>query len=64
MVLNRDQERWAAALWVEKNHGDAGPVYIAKQVERLALVGDEPGVETWNAIADRFDQLKCQRTAN
>ena len=22
MVLNRDQELWAVALWVEKNHGE------------------------------------------
>jgi hypothetical protein len=64
MVLTRDQERWAAALWVEKNHGDAGPAYIAKQVERLALEGDEAGVENWKAIADRFDQLACKSTAN
>ncbi|MXO91091.1 DUF6961 family protein [Pontixanthobacter aquaemixtae] len=64
MVLNRDQERWAAALWVEKNHGEAGPAYIAKQVERLTFEGDEAGVETWKAIGDRFDQLMRKSTAN
>lgn len=25
MVLNRDQELWAVALWVEKNHGKRDP---------------------------------------
>lgn len=64
MLLNRDQERWAAALWVEQKHGDAGTAYIAKQVERLVLKGDEAGVETWKTIGDRFDQLKCKSTAN
>jgi hypothetical protein len=33
-------------------------------VERLASEGDEAGVETWKAIADRFDQLACKSTAN
>lgn len=64
MVLNRDQQRWAAALWVEKNHGDAEPAYIAKEVERLTLEGDYAGVETWNAIADRFDQLRRKNNVN
>ncbi len=30
MVLNRDQELWAVALRVEKNHGEEGPAYIAE----------------------------------
>ncbi|MXP15772.1 hypothetical protein GRI44_13530 [Altererythrobacter confluentis] len=64
MVLNRDQELWAVALWVEKNHGAAGPAYMAEQVKRLANEGDAAGVETWKTIADRFDQLKCQNATN
>ena len=58
MVLTRDQELWGVALWVEKNHGDGGPFYIASQVERLASKGDEAGVAMWRTVADRFDQLR------
>ena len=35
-MLTRDQELWAAALWVERNHGDSGLDHIAREVERLA----------------------------
>ena len=57
-MLTRDQELWGIALWVEKNHGDDGPSYIASQVERLALKGDEAGVAMWLRVADRFKQLR------
>ncbi|MCP9221476.1 hypothetical protein MKP08_01770 [Erythrobacter sp. LQ02-29] len=60
MVLNRDQELWAVALWVEKNHGKEGPAYIAQQIERLFNEGDEAGIATWKTVAERFDQLSCQ----
>ena len=52
MVLTREQELWGVALWVETNHGDRGSSYIAGQIERLALQGDDAGVDTVkNALA-------------
>lgn len=57
MVLTRDQELWGVTLWVEKNHGENGPTFIAQQIERLALEGDEAGVAMWRTVAERFDQL-------
>ena len=42
--MTQEQEIWAVALWVEKHHGDLGPVYIAEQIGRLALARDEAGV--------------------
>lgn len=64
MVLTRDQELWAAALWVERNHGDSGLDHIEREVERLAAEGDEAGVETWEAIADRYRRLRAKTRAN
>jgi len=58
MVLTRDQELWGIALWVEKNHGESGPTYVASQIERLTLEGDEAGVTMWRTVAERFDQLR------
>lgn len=63
-MKNRDQELWACALWVEKNHGDDGPAYIGEQVKRLALEGDEAGIATWLGIADRFDTLRKSTTGH
>lgn len=57
MVLTRDQELWGIALWVEMNHGESGPAFVAKQIERLALEGDVSGVAMWRTVAERFDQL-------
>lgn len=53
----RDQELWACALWIEKQHGRAGARFIGEKVKRLALEGDFVGVATWRAIADRYDML-------
>lgn len=46
------------ALWVEKNHGDHGSAYIAEQIGRLALAGDEAGVTMWKKVAARYSELK------
>jgi len=51
------------ALWVEKHHGEDGPAYIAKEVERLALEGDDEGVAMWRQVAERFDALNQTRNA-
>lgn len=57
-VMTRDQELWAIALWVEKNHGDGAADYIGQQVRRLALQGAQDGIDLWLAVADRFDALQ------
>ena len=57
-MLSREQELWAIALWVEKNHGDGAAAYIQQQVKRWTEAGDEGGRSLWLAIADRFDALQ------
>lgn len=57
-MLNRDQELWAVALWVEKNHGDQGTTYISGQIERLASINADGGVAMWREVADRFERLR------
>jgi hypothetical protein len=56
--MNRAQEIMAEALWVERNHGDPGPVFIAGRIGALALTGDIAGVERWKAIAAEFLRLQ------
>jgi hypothetical protein len=48
---------WGVAPWVEKNLGKSWPAYIASQIERLALEGDDSGVAMWRTVAERRDQL-------
>jgi hypothetical protein len=53
-----DWELWACATTVERQHCGDAPRFIAKRIEELALAGDDKGVEVWNAIASRLDQLR------
>lgn len=45
-------------LWVEKTHGDAGPDHIAREISRVASLGDEAAIAMWRAVAERYDQLR------
>lgn len=56
--MNRDQELWGVALWVEKHHGEAGWLYIARQQDRLLAEGDFDGVAMWRAVSARFEKLQ------
>ena len=56
--MTPEHQIWAVALWVEKNHGDHGSAYIAEQIGRLALAGDEAGVTMWKKVAARYSELK------
>lgn len=58
----REQELWSIALWLDRKHGVKSPEHIRQQVERLALAGDRGGVELWQRIADRYDQLFTSRS--
>lgn len=62
--MTPDHELWAVALWAEKRHRTDAPRFIAEQIGRLALEGDEKGVARWRAIAERLDQLQPDETAS
>ena len=53
-----DQERWAEALAIERIHGDRAPLWVAERIGALALAGDVAGVERFNQIAKRLDELR------
>lgn len=56
MTLDRDV--MAEALWVEHNHGDRGPAFVARQIGALALRGDEAGIARWLRIARALASLR------
>jgi len=53
-----DRELWACALQVERQHGKDAPRFVAERIGALAVAGDQDGVTTWKAIAQRLDQLR------
>lgn len=63
-MLTRDQELWAMALHVEREHGDNGPQFIAEQIERNRLAGEQGGVDLWEAVRRRFAQLSGQTSVS
>jgi hypothetical protein len=56
--MTPQQERWAEALMVERQHGDDAPRVIAERIGALAANGDFDGVARWRAIAERLTQLR------
>ena len=56
-VLTSEQERWAEAATIHRQHGERARVHVAEQIGRLALAGDQAGIRRWSEIAARLDQL-------
>lgn len=62
VTIPREQEIWGIALWVEKNRGQLGAIFIAEQIGRLALTGETEGIRLWTEVARRFDKLHLDST--
>lgn len=63
MTITRDQELWALALWVEREHGEDGDRFIAERVLHFAESGEAGGQELWMQVARRYVDLVDAQTA-
>ena len=54
-------ELWACANHIHGQHGIGAPRVIAERIEALAQAGDQAGVATWQAIAERYTKLVAPR---
>lgn len=52
-----ERELWAVASTVLQNEGDDVAAFLLERVQTLMESGDNDGVSTWLAIADRVRQL-------
>lgn len=57
--MDKNQELWGMALWVEKNHGDKGYAYCEDRAEKFRSEGDANGARLWENVADRVLQLRA-----
>ena len=64
MTLSREQELWAMALWVERQHGENGWLHIAQEQDRLLASGDFEGVKLWRAVGQRFESLDNSKSGS
>ena len=55
--MTPDQERWAEALAIERQHGAMAPVWIAERIGALTIAGDHAGVIRFREIAAKYEQL-------
>lgn len=55
--MTPDQERWAEALAIERQHGIMAPMWIAERIGALAMAGDFAGVARFREIAEKYKQL-------
>ena len=58
MAVTREQELWAMALWVDREHGEEGDQFIAERVLYFDSEGDDGGKQLWMDVARRFVELK------
>ena len=56
--MTPEQERLAAALAIERIHGDGAPLFIAERLGAMALAGDAENLERWREIAVQLDRLR------
>jgi|TARA_R100000501_G_C2625328_1_gene118749 hypothetical protein len=47
MTITRDQELWALALWVEREHVENGDRFITERVLHFEATGETAGGELW-----------------
>ena len=58
MTITREQEIWAMALWVDREHGEDAEEFIAGKVLHFEHLGDEGGLKLWMQVARRYVQLR------
>lgn len=59
--MTPDQERWAEAVAIERQHGAMAPMWIAERIGALALADDFAGVARFREIAAKYEQLLTGR---
>ena len=62
--MTRDQELWACALAVEREHGDAAFLHAAFEIDRLDAEGKADAAGVWRAVLKRIDALQGRSARN
>ena len=60
--MNRDQELWACALAVEREHGDGAFLHAAMEIDRLDAEGDGEAAGVWREVLKRLEALESRET--
>jgi hypothetical protein len=63
MTISREQEIWAVALWVDREHGEEAEQFIAEKILHVEDLGDLGGRDLWSQVARRYVELRDALTA-
>ena len=58
--MTRDQELWACALEIERQHGEGAFLHASMRIDELDGVGDSEGVKVWRVILKRIEALETR----
>ncbi|MFK4002986.1 DUF6961 family protein [Qipengyuania sp. NPDC077563] len=61
--VTREQELWAMALWVDREHGEDGEHFITERVLHFEEIGDKGGKQLWMDVARKFVELRSSVAA-
>ena len=61
--VTRDQELWAMALWIDREHGEEGERFITERVRHFDAIKDEGGKQLWMDVARKFVELQSSISA-
>lgn len=64
MSLSRDQELWACALAVERQHGDGAFLHAAMEIDRFDAEGQRAAATVWREVLKRLERLEVDGPAS
>lgn len=59
--MTRDQELWACALAVEREHGARAFLHACFEIDRLDAEGQQPAAKVWREVLKRIEALEGAR---
>ena len=57
--MTRDQELWACAIAVERQHGEGAFLHAAMEIDRLDAEGERDAAGVWREVLKRLEALEA-----
>lgn len=58
--MTRDQELWACALAIEREHGAGAFLHAAMEIDRLDAEGEREAAGVWREVLKRLELLESR----
>jgi len=61
--MTRDQELWACALAIEREHGEATFLHASMEADRFDAEGQHDAALVWREVLKRIEKLEARKPA-